>query len=416
MSRYSRPLFKIIFFILLIIVSVMVVHTLLPFIQITNRVMSTMIETGIIMIASCPFLFIIYSQHRDWAASEQRLFSLFEKNSALICEFNLEGKLLDANSKLMEVTGFTLQELRNKSYKMLIINEQIFSFEEFFEKAKKGERLNFEVTIKHKSGSFIDLGLKSVPILTGNQITSLFFIAKDITEQKKSLEQLNLVKNQLESFVNHASVAICIFDFKGRLLQVNQAFEQLFGWDKLELIGRRFPGIPHYLVPSLQIIHNKVRKKEQVTNFETVRLRKDGSEIYVNLSFSTVLDTAGNVVALAAFIRDITESKKAEEMLLKSEKLSVAGQLAAGVAHEIRNPLTTLRGFVQLMMTTSLDHGKYLEIMLSELDRINLIVGEFLILSRPHLRQSTIKDLGTIMSQVVALLEPQAMLSNVRIQ
>jgi PAS domain S-box-containing protein len=392
------------------------VHALLNqlFLLTVSGFYSISVETILLVIASSPFLFIIMSQHKLLIRSEEKYRSLVEHNSALIFEFNLNGQLINANPVLMQATGYTLEEVLLKQYEHLVVREDARSAKLYFDRAKKGELLNFELSVLHKSGKVIELGVKSVPIFVGKDITGIFLIAKDITERKKSLQQLKSIKNQLESFINHASEAICLFDLEGKILQVNNALEQLFGWKEQELIGKEFPGIPYDLKPSLKQVYQQVVAKEQVTNFETIRYRKDGTLIYVSLTFSPILDVEENVIALSVIIRDITERKKMEEMLLKSEKLSIAGQLAAGVAHEIRNPLTTLRGFVQLMMNSGSSHDRYLDIMLSELDRINLIVGEFLILSKPHLRHFAAKDLRIILEEVITLLEPQALLGNIR--
>ena len=84
------------------------------------------------------------------------------------------------------------------------------------------------------------------------------------------------------------------------------------------------------------------------------------------------------MTGIFAIARDITHIKENEEMVVASEKLSVIGQLAAAVAHEIRNPLTSLKGFIQLMQSTQTINRSHLDIMLSEVDRIDLISGEML--------------------------------------
>ncbi|MFP3361628.1 histidine kinase dimerization/phospho-acceptor domain-containing protein, partial [Planococcus sp. SIMBA_143] len=78
-----------------------------------------------------------------------------------------------------------------------------------------------------------------------------------------------------------------------------------------------------------------------------------------------------------AIIRDLSEKKRNEDLLKKSEQLAMIGQLAAGVAHEIRNPLTTLKGFLQLMKENA-EGDFYLGVIQGELDRIEIITNEFL--------------------------------------
>lgn len=109
----------------------------------------------------------------------------------------------------------------------------------------------------------------------------------------------------------------------------------------------------------------------------------------------------------------MTSRKRMEELLRRSEKLTTVGQLAAGVAHEIRNPLTTLKGFLQLQQRTRALNDNHMDMMLAELERINLIVSEFLVLAKPQAIQFQPKDVRRIVTDVVTLLDSQAKLNNV---
>jgi PAS domain S-box-containing protein len=121
------------------------------------------------------------------------------------------------------------------------------------------------------------------------------------------------------------------------------------------------------------------------------------------------------VTGMFAIARDITLNRENEEMVVASEKLSVIGQLAAAVAHEIRNPLTSLKGFIQLMQTTNTINHDHLDIMLSEVDRIDLISGEMLILGKQQETHFRPERLDDILQQVLVLMEAQANLDNVSI-
>ncbi|MED3563287.1 ATP-binding protein [Bacillus xiapuensis] len=123
-------------------------------------------------------------------------------------------------------------------------------------------------------------------------------------------------------------------------------------------------------------------------------------------------DTVEHIVIIS---RDISERKQAEEILLQSEKLSIVGELAAGVAHEIRNPLTTIKGFIQLYKK---DMGpiEYNELLLSELERIETITSELLSLGKPQAVQLKKTDLRDLLENTLELLAPQALMNNIQLK
>ncbi|WP_182299209.1 ATP-binding protein [Cohnella cholangitidis] len=128
------------------------------------------------------------------------------------------------------------------------------------------------------------------------------------------------------------------------------------------------------------------------------------------------MTTLDNEPAIQVIIRDISERKKNEELLINSEKLYVAGQLAAGIAHEIRNPLTSLKGFLQLIASGRKSNNSYYDIMNAELDRIEDIVSELLMLSKPQVYELSYQDMRVMMRDTVTLLETQAILHNIAIE
>lgn len=135
----------------------------------------------------------------------------------------------------------------------------------------------------------------------------------------------------------------------------------------------------------------------------------------LNTEIVETMTTLDNEPAVQVIIRDISERKKNEELLINSEKLYVAGQLAAGIAHEIRNPLTSLKGFLQLIVSGRKNNSSYYDIMNSELDRIEDIVSELLMLSKPQVYQLSYHDVRNMMRDTIKLLETQAILHNTSI-
>ena len=125
----------------------------------------------------------------------------------------------------------------------------------------------------------------------------------------------------------------------------------------------------------------------------------------------------GKMVGVFVIVRDITELKDKEELIRKSEKLSIVGELAAAVAHEIRNPLTSIKGFLQLLQYKAAEEEDkhYYQIMLSEIERINLIVSEFMVLSKPQAITYQNENITSLLTDVITLLETMAIVKNIEV-
>jgi PAS domain S-box-containing protein len=264
-----------------------------------------------------------------------------------------------------------------------------------------------------KIGSFDELGLLAhkINIMADN-------LGRYTTELKQRNEENRSMKEYLESIISQTADAIHITDIMGRVLQVNAAFERLYGWSSDEIVGNFLEFLPESEMDGRTIWRPETDVIETAESVlaETVRLRKDGSQVEVSISVSPIFDQGGKITALISISRDMTEHNKMEDLLRRSEKLTTVGQLAAGVAHEIRNPLTTLRGFLQMQQRTRVVNVMHTDVMLAELDRINLIVSEFLILAKPQAVQFQTKDVRFTMGDVVSLLDSEAHLHNIEFE
>jgi PAS domain S-box-containing protein len=202
----------------------------------------------------------------------------------------------------------------------------------------------------------------------------------------------------------------------GALVYVNPYCVELFGYEPEEMIGR-----PLSDFMSAEE-HRRLREEldKLAAHQSAPRLcfewrRKDQTVAYVDLQASMTFYQGKS--AVSGTLLDMTERKLSEELLVQSVKLSVAGQLAAGVAHEIRNPLTALKGFTQLLYQNSKTNQNYYEIMLTELERINYIVGEFMVLSKPQQWQHlSDHDLQKVLESLIPIIESQAIIHSVEIK
>ncbi|MDQ0898692.1 PAS domain S-box protein [Paenibacillus sp. V4I7] len=253
------------------------------------------------------------------------------------------------------------------------------------------------------------------PIFENGRVIEVIGSCVDITERKHMEMELRETKELLESFINNTTDAICVLDQRFKVISVNSAYEKVFGWNQDELLNQPLPIYPDFLKEHHKEIQDILQAGNQISGLETIRIRKDGQLIHVSVTKTPIKNEKGEIIGFAGITRDITERKRTEELLRKSDKLSVAGQLAAGLAHEIRNPLTSLRGFLQLLQNDMKGKQHYFDIMLSELDRINFIVSEFLVIAKPEAIHYKRSDLINILQTVIALLDTQANLCNVQL-
>lgn len=159
----------------------------------------------------------------------------------------------------------------------------------------------------------------------------------------------------------------------------------------------------------LEKMLKKLQTKKMVEETLGVKFR-NGTTKYIK--FSTKKH-AVNDLNLTIF-RDVTEDLEMEEKLRKSDTLSVVGELAAGIAHEIRNPMTALKGFIQLLQgSVKEDFSNYFTIITSELKRIDSIITEFLMLAKPQVIQYEEKDINHIVQETVDLLRAESVLYDV---
>lgn len=208
----------------------------------------------------------------------------------------------------------------------------------------------------------------------------------------------------LHLFFQHANDCIAVFSLDNRIIDVNPAFEEVYGWTRAECVGKSIPLVPPENVLEAEQRYASLLEGKSFKLIETQDMRKDGTVFDVEISLSPIYDRTNKMIAVSAISRDISYKKVNEQLLLQSEKLKLAGEIAAGVAHEIRNPMAVISGFVQ-MMSTEKDSTcyAYTEIIQSEIERINLIIGEFLVLSKPHVEQLKVVSIDEVINNISQL-------------
>jgi PAS domain S-box-containing protein len=261
------------------------------------------------------------------------------------------------------------------------------------------------ISIYHIKGNIISVAVNTI-------FYSVFaYLIRYLFQKKIELQESERSNHLLLSLLPDPIV----IHQNGKMVYVNTEGLKLFGGVNLDdVVGKSVYDLiqPSYHEIVTERIYKTLKGSKSITPIE-IKISNLFQEVIDIETIPVAINYKGKPAVLTV-VRDITDIKmQTEKLIEKSDKLSLVGQLAAGIAHEIRNPLTSLRGFIQLLQYKSDENKEYCEIMLSELDRINLIVGEFLILAKPQMVNYSHKDINEIIRHVVTLIGTQAIMNNI---
>lgn len=341
---------------------------------------------------------------------------LFACDSDAIYAMDLDGQFLSLNPACEQIFGYDSEQFSKLSYMKVVKLEHLERAITMFYQSLEGKLQNFDCQIVHESGELKDLNITYYPIVIKGEIVGLYGVAKDITEikqrRKKVLEDIQHRENIYRDIVEHSPDAVVIAKGEQILFANDTAVKLIGAEDKQDIIGKN--AFDFLDSPYIDLIKKRVKDVESGAAVEFVEVelvRKDGTKIEVEIKAIPAIYQ--NEPARHIIIRDIMEKKRTQKLLVQSEKLSVAGQLAAGIAHEIRNPLTAIKGFIQLMEADHKYNSGYLGIISSEVNRIELILSELLLLSKPQAMNFKKRDITNILEHVKALIDTQAILNNI---
>lgn len=234
-------------------------------------------------------------------------------------------------------------------------------------------------------------------------------------------DQLEATKLRYSDIIEHSADAIISLNNDRIITSWNRGAEEMLGWERDEIIGKPITHIiPDELIEQqeLECIEFGMKYKGHVRNYETERLTKKGEKKLVNLTESYIRDEDDEIVGRSQILRDLTDIKMREEQIQQSERLATVGHMAAGVAHEVGNPLTAISSLVQVCQRKTDD--EFLQGQLAKvrehIQRINKIVRDLVDFSRPSSMESEHVQLNEIINSAVGLLQHDARCRDVKFE
>lgn len=233
------------------------------------------------------------------------------------------------------------------------------------------------------------------------------------------LQKLNL-QNEILKLVEQSGSMITFHRLDGELLFASSYAKNILGYTEQELCTNQVKQLFH--PNEYRFFLKTVKEQYKETNGEQMHviyrlLHKNGDYVWVE-SWITRTDDhhRPNEIGFLSITRDITDRKRKEQRIIEEEKLNVVGQLAAGIAHEIRNPLTTLKGFLQILERAQTPKKEYIHIMKEEIHRIEIITSEMLYLGKPANEAKEACRAVDLVRDVIALLLPEANLKDISLR
>ncbi|MFJ5622307.1 PAS domain S-box protein [Peribacillus loiseleuriae] len=202
-----------------------------------------------------------------------------------------------------------------------------------------------------------------------------------------------------------------------RIIDINHAGTSILGVQKKGSLKGSFEKIiiPNTEKELIELLNEHIELAMlNESEISTIAIRYENGEVK-HIEFAT----RENLYVGTNFtiIRDVTEKLAMEEQIRKSDTLHVVGELAAGIAHEIRNPMTAIKGFIQLLQSSvKEDFSTYFNVITSELQRIETIITEFLFLAKPQALKFSNQDVNVIVRETADFLAAQAMLNNIQLK
>lgn len=336
---------------------------------------------------------------------EIELFKTFINGSVdLFSSHSSDGRFVYASPASQSLLGFESNELLGVSVYDLCHPEDRSKIESLYDRSHTQTKRVF-YRIRRKEGDYLWF---ETTCTNKEDPEGILCISRDVTAYKMTEKELKENGERYQLLVENFQDTVGIVTIDGILIHMNNTGRKLFGiTDKEEMIGKC---LFDYIYEQ-EMAKKHILSSVSETSMECTILRSDRQQRYVEVQFIPTVYKDRKTYQV--IIRDITERKKTEYMMQRAEQLHVVGQLAAGVAHEIRNPLTSIKGFTQLFIQE--EPNKYFDLVMQEIERVEEIISDLLLLAKPQISTFEKVDMRKILKDAIKLFHSESLLHNIEI-
>ena len=339
-------------------------------------------------------------------------FSLFDAIPDICFLVSGDFKILGFNRTAIEKTGYDNRELINSDFLKLVEVSYIEKTKTALTNCLNGNKSeNLLIKLYRNGQHSIDANITLTRYQENKK--NIFIFAKDVTEEKN--KELNL--RRFYSIANNTVNPVQITDINGKMVYVNTAFVKASGYSEEELLGKN----PNIFSSGKQSkkFWNKMWttiKAGKVWVGEIENRRKNGEPFYTQVLISPFLDSDGKVAGFFGIHRDLHDKKMMEKQLIHTQKMESIGILAAGVAHEVGNPLASISALVQVVQRSSEDEfaKEKLELIKGQINRISKTIRDLVDFSRPSNYELNLTDLNKNIYNAVEIIRAGTKIKDIK--
>jgi PAS domain S-box-containing protein len=247
-------------------------------------------------------------------------------------------------------------------------------------------------------------------------------VAHDLSKIRRLEGELARKNRFMANILRDSEDAIITMDLDDIVTSWNKGAERIFGYLESEMIGKSV----NLLVPpelhdvrEMESISRKFRAQGAVRSHQTERVIKDGRRIQVIFTRTAIRDDSGKIIGSSSVVKDVTSFRNLEKQLADAEHLASLGELCAGLAHEIKNPLAGIKGAIDVIrgsLSTADKQQEILSDVLHEVDRIDRIVRDLLNYAKPKTPSHSTIELPSLVNRIVTFARTTSSHSPIPIQ
>lgn len=328
-------------------------------------------------------------------------FTLFDNFPEMYFLVNSAGKITRMNKVASDTLNQTVEEAEI-FFDYIELCDRTNTEKIFADALTNGDSREIETRL-FVNRNFLNVKITIIPLNNPDNEEKYSLVnVRDISEEKAKEAELIRFFNVAENSVN----PIEITDLNGKIIYVNRAFEVASGYTKEELLGKNPRIFGSGKLPSSYWDKMWATiSSGKVWVGEVENRRKNGEPFYTQLLISPILEKDGKVSGYFAIHRDLTEKRTLERQLIHTQKMESIGTLAAGIAHEVGNPLASISALVQVAQRNSKDPfvNEKLSLVKSQVTRISKIIRDLVDFSRPSNYELELTDINKVIKEAVEI-------------